>query len=133
MAKTICTICQKEVEKLDINFCCCRECLDEYERQANITNGDKGKFIYVIQAKEFYKIGIADDIKDRVATLQTSNPHRLRVVLCQRHRGAEHTEQYLHKYFDKKRRAGEWFKLSDEDVEWIAWFLVRFIINNPRT
>ena len=89
-------------------------------------------YIYVLQCQEFYKIGIADDIKKRMASLQTGNPIKLRLILCQRHSDYKTMERWYHQKFRAKQIQGEWFKLSDDDVEWLAGMFVKYMINNPR-
>ena len=145
MAK--CLYCDKELE-LAGQFCsdeCCNAMgVEPEEKQERLyyiipvmptdepePQGDIG-YLYVLQCQEFYKIGIADDIKQRMASLQTGNPIKLRLILCQRRSKYKNAERFYHQHFRAKRVQGEWFKLSYDDVEWLAGMFVRAMINNPR-
>jgi hypothetical protein len=79
-------------------------------------------WVYLIQAGEYTKIGIARNVRVRLATLQTGQP--IRLVL----RGAVELEDYtgaeaeLHEMFSAQRVHGEWFALTDLDViEIVEW------------
>jgi len=74
-------------------------------------------FVYLIGANSFYKIGIAIDVKKRLASLQTSSPHQMKVLKSWESAFAQKAERYLHKHFKDYRQKGEWFRLSSEQVE----------------
>lgn len=144
---TKCLFCNKELNENRL-FCSdrCREDMgvrkppDEYafvipfnelnweEEEATTESG----YIYVVQCNRFYKIGIAEDIKKRMAGLQTANPVKLRLLFCQKHSDYKNMERYFHCKFKHKRTRGEWFLLSNEDVEWLAVVFARYMLNNPR-
>ena len=79
--------------------------------------------LYVMSTVEFrgasfFKIGITDDIKRRVAGVFTSCPLPIEVVLHLRMqlRGlALAAEQELHRALDAYRASGEWFKFEMDD------------------
>jgi hypothetical protein len=62
----------------------------------------------------YYKIGKSRDPKIREATLQAEVPsiELLHVI-------EDNIETYLHKKFDSKRLRGEWFDLSQSDIDYI--------------
>lgn len=80
----------------------------------------KGETIYTAIAGVYFvqeplsgaiKIGIARDMAQRMITLQTSHPHRLKLLgHCP---GGVKLEKQLHAEFDADRLEGEWFKVSD--------------------
>ena len=82
------------------------------KRTDNTTTDDKlKKYVYVISNKHFkgmYKVGIAKDIKSRLNSYQTSDPHRSYKLEYQ-----IYTEKYreiekqIHKTFDSKH---EWVR-----------------------
>lgn len=62
------------------------------------------------------KIGIAMDVEDRVAVLQTGHPHRLYVVRAYRFGAgiARKVERYCHEELSRHRCNGEWFDIPKE-------------------
>jgi len=66
---------------------------------------------------DLYKIGrTGGDPADRLATLQTGSPVTLHLVAVLPH---PRWEDVLHHHFREQRRQGEWFELSQSDVEHI--------------
>lgn len=80
--------------------------------------------VYFIRAGDYLKIGKTDDIKKRVAQLQTGCPHDLQVVLLVP--GDEREEGLSHEELKSEHVRGEWFKISEKtvaymvDVSWAA-------------
>lgn len=66
---------------------------------------------YIVEAvgQGIVKIGKSRDIEKRVSALQTSNPHRLRLLKV----FDADIESELHERFAVFRRAGEWFSFAD--------------------
>ena len=73
-------------------------------------------YLYLIECEGLHKIGIANDVRSRLAQLQTGNPFPLKVVLCFEFGNASPIEQSLHQKFSAKRHVGEWFELVEGDV-----------------
>lgn len=64
------------------------------------------------------KIGCSlKSIKKRLASLKTGQPHQLTVVWFHRANDPLATETELHKTFADKRLNGEWFDLTDEEIQ----------------
>jgi hypothetical protein len=78
-----------------------------------------GRYLYLIRCNEFYKIGIAYDIDNRLNSLQTGNPYELDILFAVKISGAEKVEELLHNYFKDKRIFREWFKLEQDDIKFI--------------
>lgn len=74
------------------------------------------QYLYLIKCREFYKIGIANDVQSRLAQLSTGNPFELEPVTVSGFDNAIAVETVLHQRFASRRRRGEWFELSAEDV-----------------
>ena len=74
-------------------------------------------FLYLVRCNEFVKIGIAQDVSDRLATLQTGNPYPLTLLDSFEFPNALQVESGLHKKFKKFLVQGEWLKFNDEQVE----------------
>jgi hypothetical protein len=84
------------------------------------------QYVYKIQAGEYIKIGIANDVQSRMAQLQTGNPYRLELMSCYGFDDASLVERALHQAYAKMRGVGEWFRLTakqSEDFETICQML----------
>jgi hypothetical protein len=73
--------------------------------------------LYIIKCNEFYKIGVANDLESRLASLQTGNPYPLVVLACFEFPNAGIVERALHQAFASVRSRGEWFALGGADLE----------------
>lgn len=72
--------------------------------------------IYLAKCQDFYKIGhTTSDPMQRLSTLQTGNPFRVELVGTIP--GTIGQERGLHHKFARKRERGEWFRLSQEDID----------------
>lgn len=73
--------------------------------------------IYVIGYHRVVKIGLSNNVKQRIASIQTSIPHKLTTygVLT----GQLLQEQALHRRFKKHRLNGEWFRRAGDLAAWI--------------
>lgn len=72
-------------------------------------------FVYFLRAGNHgaIKIGIAEDMDHRVATLQTGNAFKLHVIAlipCDCREQAAHLEKSIHKFYARQRIRGEWFQ-----------------------
>lgn len=72
----------------------------------------KEKLTYLITDGNLYKIGHSINPSQRLKQLKTGNPYI--ELICY---GNGVTESYLHSLFFQKRMVGEWFNLSDENLE----------------
>lgn len=77
--------------------------------------------VYAIQQGDDgpIKIGIASKPWERLATLQTASPYRLRGLAAWPGSAAE--EAALHEVFAADRLEGEWFKPSPELIALVEW------------
>lgn len=79
-------------------------------------------FVYLIHMADtaFYKIGMSFDPEMRLRTLQTGNPHRLRIVGTRAVGDMRRAESGLHERFERQRvrdvDAREWFDFADGGV-----------------
>lgn len=78
------------------------------------------RFVYFIQAEQGgpIKIGVCRDPHARLASLQTCNPLKLRILGVVE--GVEKDERRLHRRFAATRLQGEWFEPSGELLEYVA-------------
>lgn len=68
-------------------------------------------YTYIIKSHDLHKIGKAKDVKKRMKEFSTGNPS---IELIKTIDGDY--ESYLHKNYKDKRVVGEWFKLTNEDI-----------------
>ena len=81
-------------------------------------------YIYFIlnDDSQAVKIGIAKNVKRRLASLQTSSPSGLKLlgtIKTKSVNDARKIEKSLHKRFDENRIRGEWFKADVELLDYI--------------
>jgi Meiotically up-regulated gene 113 len=74
-------------------------------------------WVYVVKFREFYKIGYTTEIGKRLYDLDRSLPCNLEKVYIYQTNSSKILESQLHKDFRNKRIKGEWFILSDSDIE----------------
>lgn len=81
-------------------------------------NVNKKSFIYLMydEHSNFFKIGISKKPEVREKTLQSEKPT---IVLKQKWIGDMTDEKFLHTYFKDKRIRGEWFSLTNDDIDFI--------------
>jgi hypothetical protein len=74
-------------------------------------------FVYVVRGGGYHKIGKAKDLDARVKWFELKLPFEIEVVLVIPSNYYSALERELHTTFEHKRVNGEWFQLTDEDVE----------------
>ena len=80
--------------------------------------------IYVIKGADLFKIGATTkSVEQRMRQLQVGSPVLLSLCLSYYCDDVYASERKLHKHFAGRRHHGEWFDLSDEDVEFIERLL----------
>ena len=72
--------------------------------------------VYFIQAGEYVKIGITENLTRRLASLQHANP--LPLVLIRAVEGDTDREQAIHRRFAHLRVRGEWFHCTNDLLEY---------------
>jgi len=79
-------------------------------------------YVYLIQAGELYrfKIGCAQNVKRRLAELQTSSPLILNLLGEMKSSDMYDDEKRWHQIFHSTRKIGEWFDLTHEQLSQIA-------------
>lgn len=74
------------------------------------------------------KIGIASNLESRLSSLQTGSVQELSVLAYFPIKGAKTQENHLHQRYAHKHVRGEWFDLSDDDIETICNYLGGFVV-----
>lgn len=73
-------------------------------------------FVYLIKSGRFYKIGKTISVRMRERQLQIQLPEAARTVHKIKTDDPTGIEAYWHRRFEAKRKNGEWFELSAQDV-----------------
>lgn len=73
-------------------------------------------FVYLLKSGRFYKIGKTNSVGMRERQLQIQLPEQARTVHAIKTDDPSGIEEYWHRRFDTKRKNGEWFDLSAQDV-----------------
>lgn len=106
--------------------------IDEPSQEANGVS--PAGFVYLVAAKNgMYKIGKAINVSARVGAIQRFSPVKLRVAATAYTANAYKLEHSLHLIFQKRRKWGEWFKLSGADVERILRYFTSEAAKSDRT
>lgn len=80
----------------------------------------KAGFIYVLQSATGYcKIGKTKNPKDRLRLFSVKLPFEVEFAALVMRQDIHDTEKWLHEHFAKQRVNGEWFKLSELDIQLI--------------
>lgn len=74
-------------------------------------------YLYIIKCQEFHKIGVANDVENRLAQLSTGNPYPLEVQTIYEFENAEPVERAIHQRYKSARQRGEWFTLGYDDLK----------------
>ena len=92
--------------------------LEEYKYIAptKAPKSSKG-FVYLIKCNEWYKIGKAKNVNSRLSGLQTGSPYLLELLHAIHCKDYSRAESYLHNVFADRRGLGEWFELTENDIE----------------
>lgn len=88
--------------------------LVKYDTRPKQHGSDK---IYIFKCKDTYKIGISLNIESRLKTCQTGNPYKINILFQKNVKNPRKLESILHLKFKADRLNGEWFKLSDSQIE----------------
>lgn len=77
---------------------------------------DNTEYVYLIQMgrTKSYKIGISNDPQKRLESLQTANPHKLKLLHTIKADNAIAAEEELHRLLHSTRMEAEWFKLTPD-------------------
>lgn len=71
------------------------------------------QYLYIIKCKEYYKIGIAKNLKNRLSQLQIGNPFELEMVWSKELKNTLKIENVLHSELMKSKVRGEWFYFGE--------------------
>lgn len=78
---------------------------------------EKIEFVYLMKSGKYYKIGRSNDAERRAYDLRLQMPEKLELIHKIKTDDSIGIEEYWHKRFKDKRKNGEWFELTRQDVE----------------
>ena len=92
--------------------------LDERTDETKVEkSSEKFRFVYLVKSGRYYKIGRSNDAERRAYELRLQMPEKLELIHKIRTDDSIGIEEYWHKRFKDKRKNGEWFELTRQDVE----------------
>lgn len=115
LIKKVLTFCEGKVEYSDITqICSSLKNSDklQQEKEANIIVGT----VYLIKSGKFYKIGRSNSTGRRHYELSIQLPQSVEVIHSINTDDPVGIEGYWHNRFREKRKNGEWFELSPNDI-----------------
>lgn len=105
---------------------------DKIPRKSRLASqpSDNTNYVYIIQAgrTHLYKIGKSNDPQARLDSLQTANPHKLKLLHVFKADNASAAEEELHRLLHHNRQAGEWFMVAPQERA-ILTAIQRFELN----
>ena len=99
-----------------IRICKSVEAAAPKELAAKDTIGVEIGFVYLMKSGRYYKIGHTNAIGRRERELAIQLPERVRVVHTIKTDDPPGIEDYWHRRFNARRKNGEWFDLTSEDI-----------------
>lgn len=77
-------------------------------------------YVYVLKMGEYYKIGRSKDVTKRLESIGLLMPITPTLIHTIKTDDMEYAERYMHERFAECRVNGEWFALTDAQIEWIC-------------
>lgn len=74
---------------------------------------------------QYFKIGIAEDVKKRLNQIRSHNPYPIEIVLECETKNASRLEARIHRAFKHKHHYREWFRLGKNDLKNLTVALIR--------
>lgn len=118
LPKRILLFCEGKPEYSDIADICrevattLKEEPEQYSKESNIEFG----YVYLMKSGRFYKIGNSRNVERRNYDIGIKLPEDLKILHKIRTDDPVGIESYWHERLKDKRKQGEWFDLSSEDI-----------------
>lgn len=88
-------------------------------RSTQNAQASKAGIVYLLKSGDLHKIGKTKQMTARLLALQTASAHQVLVAHTIETNDRHQLEKELHLKFADKRRQGEWFDLTSEDIDYI--------------
>lgn len=75
----------------------------------------------MLKSLDLYKIGRTQSPANRFRVYSTENPHGLTLIACEPVEDCFAFERFLHDWYADRRVVGEWFRLTQKEVEGIIF------------
>lgn len=118
-AQKIVEFCKSSEESNDVIEICVPLLKDEKEKvnkEAILETTNFG-FVYLMKSGKHYKIGRSNDADRRAYELRLQLPEKVEIIHRIKTDDPIGIEEYWHKRFKDKRKNGEWFELTKQDIE----------------
>lgn len=92
----------------------------------------RNRWVYVVRAGRFVKIGISGNVNKRIMGIQTGSPLKVRLIRQWVTPYASKIEWLAHKALAKYRLSGEWFDVPTQAAVLTVSSLVQANPRNPR-
>lgn len=102
--------------------CFCTSGFPVTEEPENLVNGDCVYILKYVGSKDIYKIGKTNNIRKRIKALSTASPYPIEVehlIATESPQDSSLLEIELHDVFCHRRMNGEWFNLTEEDLDFV--------------
>lgn len=90
-------------------------------RRGPVRHTDSPGVVYIAKCNGAYKIGLSKNPQRRLKDIEYQQGSPVKLIYGINTEGMFQTESALHHLFYDKRIEGEWFDLSEDDLEYIAW------------
>ena len=88
-------------------------------KEKKVDNG----FVYFLKSETgHYKIGKTSNVKSRIKTLQVCSPYKLDLYCYFKTSEMSEVEEKMHEIFHEKRANGEWFSITEEEIDSLLEF-----------
>jgi hypothetical protein len=106
------------------------ETIHTFQKQLNPW---QSKFVYLLHCPEheYYKIGYTDDVITRVKSIQSFLPFTVAPICAWETNDYGKLAHALHVKFENRNIRGEWFRLTQEDVDEFRNFVAHWLENHP--
>lgn len=93
--------------------------INKIKYKFGLLESNPDQFIYIIKGKDYFKIGKTKNINRRMKEFKVSIPYSIKLNNLIKVSDMTEAEKYIHKICERSRVEGEWFSLSEKDINLI--------------